>query len=54
MVMVKVEYSMKIWSRNPIDPYGVAKAACERDIEIANEQHGLDYCIIRPHNVYRC
>ncbi len=38
--------------RNPIDPYGVAKASCERDIEIANEQHGLDYCIIRPHNVY--
>jgi UDP-glucose 4-epimerase len=38
--------------RNPIDPYGVAKMGCERDIEIANEQHGLDYCIIRPHNVY--
>lgn len=38
--------------RTPIDPYGVAKAACEQDIEIANEQHGLDYCIIRPHNVY--
>lgn len=38
--------------RNPIDPYGVAKSACERDIEIANEQHGLDYCIIRPHNVF--
>ena len=38
--------------RNPIDPYGVAKSACERDIEIAGEQHGLDYCIIRPHNVY--
>jgi UDP-glucose 4-epimerase len=38
--------------RNPIDPYGVAKASCERDIEIACEQHGLDYCIIRPHNVY--
>ncbi|MBC8442787.1 MAG: NAD-dependent epimerase/dehydratase family protein [Proteobacteria bacterium] len=38
--------------RNPIDPYGVAKAACERDIEIAGEQHGLDWCIIRPHNVY--
>ncbi len=38
--------------RNPIDPYGVAKAACEQDIEIAGEQHGLDYCIIRPHNVY--
>lgn len=38
--------------RNPIDPYGVAKMGCEMDIEIANEQHGLDYCIIRPHNVY--
>lgn len=38
--------------RNPIDPYGIAKSACEMDIEIANEQHGLDYCIIRPHNVY--
>jgi UDP-glucose 4-epimerase len=37
---------------NPIDPYGVAKYACEMDIQIANEQHGLDYCIIRPHNVY--
>jgi UDP-glucose 4-epimerase len=38
--------------RNPIDPYGVAKAACEMDIEIAYKQHGLEYCIIRPHNVY--
>jgi UDP-glucose 4-epimerase len=38
--------------RNPIDPYGVAKMGCERDIEIANDQHGLDYCIIRPHNVF--
>jgi UDP-glucose 4-epimerase len=36
----------------PIDPYGVAKYGCEMDIQIANEQHGLDYCIIRPHNVY--
>jgi UDP-glucose 4-epimerase len=36
----------------PIDPYGVAKYACEMDIQIANEQHDLDYCIIRPHNVY--
>jgi UDP-glucose 4-epimerase len=38
--------------RNPIDPYGIAKMACEMDIEVASEQHGLDYCIIRPHNVY--
>lgn len=37
---------------NPIDPYGVAKYACEMDINIAGEQHGLDWCIIRPHNVY--
>jgi UDP-glucose 4-epimerase len=36
----------------PIDPYGVAKYGCEMDLKIANEQHGLDYCIIRPHNVY--
>ena len=36
----------------PIDPYGVAKYASEMDLKIASEQHGLDYCIIRPHNVY--
>lgn len=36
----------------PVDPYGVAKYACEMDIRIAGEQHGLDWCIIRPHNVY--
>ena len=36
----------------PIDPYGVAKYACEMDIQIAGEQHGLDWTIIRPHNVY--
>ena len=39
-------------ARNPIDTYGIAKMACGRDIEVANEQHGLDYCIIRPHNVF--
>lgn len=37
---------------NPIDPYGVSKYACELDIHIAGEQHGLDWCILRPHNVY--
>lgn len=36
----------------PIDPYGIAKYACEMDITVAGEQHGLDWCIIRPHNVY--
>ena len=37
---------------SPVDPYGVAKFACEQDIRIAGEQHGLDWCILRPHNVY--
>ena len=36
----------------PIDPYGIAKMAAELDLKIANDQHGLDYCILRPHNVY--
>lgn len=36
----------------PIDPYGVSKYACELNIKSAGEQHGLDWCIIRPHNVY--
>ncbi len=36
----------------PIDPYSVAKMASEYDIQIAGEQHGLDWCIIRPHNVF--
>ena len=38
--------------RVPVDPYGIAKAACEQDIEVAGQQHGLDWCILRPHNVY--
>lgn len=37
---------------NPIDPYGIAKYACEMDLKAANEQHGLEYCIILPHNIY--
>lgn len=36
----------------PIDPYGIAKLACEMDIKIAGRQHNLDWCIIRPHNVF--
>lgn len=39
-------------ARAPIDPYGIAKSSCEQDIEVAGTQHGLDWCIIRPHNVY--
>lgn len=37
---------------NPIDPYGISKYACEMDIKVAGEQHGLDWCIIRPHNIF--
>lgn len=37
---------------SPIDPYAISKYACEMDIEVAGKQHGLDWCIIRPHNVY--
>lgn len=36
----------------PIDPYAISKYACELDIKSAGEQHGLDWCIIRPHNVF--
>jgi len=42
----------EIQTPKPIDPYGVAKYGCEMDIQIAGEQHGLDWTIIRPHNVY--
>lgn len=37
---------------NPIDSYGVSKYASEMDIRIAGETQGLDWCIIRPRNVY--
>ena len=37
---------------NPKDPYAISKYACEMDIQCAGEMHGLDWCIIRPHNVY--
>jgi UDP-glucose 4-epimerase len=36
----------------PIDPYGISKMACELDIKVAGEQHGLDWVIVRPHNVF--
>lgn len=37
---------------HPIDPYGMSKYACERNIEIIGKHFGLDWCIIRPHNVF--
>lgn len=36
---------------NPIDEYGLSKWMSEKSIQIAGEQ-GLDWCIIRPRNVY--
>ena len=36
----------------PEDPYGIAKAAVERDLAIAHRMFGLEYTIFRPHNVY--
>ena len=35
----------------PIDPYGIAKFAVEMDLANAKKQFGLDYAIIRPHNI---
>ena len=35
----------------PIDPYGIAKYAIEMDIREAHDHFGLEYTIIRPHNV---
>ena len=35
----------------PTDPYGIAKYAIEMDLKNAHEQFGLNYTIIRPHNV---
>lgn len=36
----------------PIDPYGIAKYACEMDLKVAYEQYKMEYCIILPHNIY--
>ncbi len=36
----------------PVDIYGLAKSAIERSTEILTDVHGLEYNIVRPHNVY--
>ena len=38
--------------RKPQDPYACAKTYCERMLEIISKTFGLEYTIIRPHNVY--
>lgn len=35
----------------PEDPYGISKYAVEMDLEQARSQFGLEYSVVRPHNV---
>lgn len=35
----------------PVDPYGIAKYAVEMDLKQAHDQFGLNYSIVRPHNI---
>jgi UDP-glucose 4-epimerase len=37
---------------NPEDPYGIAKYAIEMDLQQASRFFGLNYSIVRPHNVF--
>ncbi len=36
----------------PEDPYGIAKLAVEQELKVTHEMFGLDYVVMRPHNVY--
>jgi UDP-glucose 4-epimerase len=36
----------------PVDSYGIAKYAVEKELEISHNLFGLNYIIFRPHNVY--
>jgi UDP-glucose 4-epimerase len=36
----------------PEDSYGIAKLAVEQELKVSHEMFGLDYVILRPHNVY--
>lgn len=36
----------------PEDPYGIAKLAVERELEVSHRLFGLDYVVFRPHNVF--
>src|SRR3990167_11206197 len=35
----------------PADPYGISKYAVELDLKQAYDQFGLNYAIVRPHNI---
>jgi|SRR5690606_15129123 len=36
----------------PIDCYGISKFTTEMDIQVAGRSQGLEWCIVRPRNVY--
>lgn len=36
----------------PVDPYGIAKVAAEQTLKVLCEQHGVEYVIAIPHNIY--
>jgi UDP-glucose 4-epimerase len=36
----------------PVDSYGIAKEAVERELKITRDVFGLNYIVFRPHNVY--
>lgn len=42
----------EITDPNPIDEYGLSKLMSEKSIQIAGQQQGLEWCIIRPRNVF--
>ena len=37
---------------HPEDPYGIAKLAAEHDLAAAERMFGLEFAVLRPHNVY--
>eukprot|EP00658_Telonema_sp_P-2_P008247 TRINITY_DN13092_c0_g2_i2.p1 TRINITY_DN13092_c0_g2~~TRINITY_DN13092_c0_g2_i2.p1 ORF type:complete len:395 (-),score=90.14 TRINITY_DN13092_c0_g2_i2:374-1558(-) len=47
----QVPFSESI-SPEPEDPYGIGKFAIEMDLKAASSMFGLEYVVMRPHNVY--
>ena len=43
---------IEVMNPAPETPYGIAKYAIEMDLESAYQYHGLEYRIVRPHNVH--
>lgn len=44
-------FTEAMWPR-PEDPYGAAKTAMEADLRALAAVHGIEWLIVRPHNVY--